>query len=265
MTGNSLSHRHQSQLAQLNLPAALIGGRKPFTLHLQQFWVSATLILRWSKAALQLLTQSCEHCRRACVVQMHVHIARLANSLLASVITCAGLGLKTCEVDCKASSVPNPSTNRLDDCSYTTATGKHNLKVGSHPLFPSLLDQGHVLFEVSSSSLERYHFGMTPTGTIYAMYGVQFTPCTELRQWLFISVRVTCLATWGIWMQVTIKTQKSKPSAAQPFETAYGLTPDSKGTTTVSNGKDVSALVVNVPFITNTWAVVVNPGGPAEW
>jgi hypothetical protein len=61
-------------------------------------------------------------------------------------------------------------------------------------------------------------------------------------------------------MQVTIKTQKSKPSAAQPFETAYGLIPDSKG-----NAKEGSALVVNVPFITNTWAVVVNPEGPAEW
>jgi hypothetical protein len=59
---------------------------------------------------------------------------------------------------------------------------------------------------------------------------------------------------------VTIKTQASKASAAKPFETAYGLLPDASG-----NALRGSTVVLSVPVLTNTWAIVVNPKGPAEW
>jgi hypothetical protein len=66
----------------------------------------------------------------------------------------------------------------------------------------------------------------------------------------------------GHCLQVTIKTSASKASAAKPFETAYGRIPTNNPKENALWG---STLVLSVPFMTNTWAIVVNPKGPAEW
>jgi hypothetical protein len=61
-------------------------------------------------------------------------------------------------------------------------------------------------------------------------------------------------------MQVIIKHQHTNPSGAHPFEVAYGSKPSKSN----PNALHASTLVLNLPNHANTWAVVINPYGPAE-
>lgn len=64
-------------------------------------------------------------------------------------------------------------------------------------------------------------------------------------------------------LQVTIVTGKSRPGDAHPFEETYTKSP-SNG---MANGYALkgAALVLRVPWTSDSWAIVVNTEGPAEW
>lgn len=63
-------------------------------------------------------------------------------------------------------------------------------------------------------------------------------------------------------VQVHIKSNTNKPSAAGPFSTAYGPKPSNSN----PNALQASTLVLRLPnkVATDTWAVVINSNGPAE-
>jgi hypothetical protein len=62
-------------------------------------------------------------------------------------------------------------------------------------------------------------------------------------------------------LQVHIVLKQSTPGDAKPFTVAYGKPLDN------TNDKVLwaSTLVVRVPWTDDDWAIIVNPGGPAEW
>jgi len=62
--------------------------------------------------------------------------------------------------------------------------------------------------------------------------------------------------------EVHIKHQHTNPSGAHPFEVAYGSKPSNSN----PNALKASTLVLRLPnkVATDTWAVVINPYGPAE-
>jgi hypothetical protein len=65
------------------------------------------------------------------------------------------------------------------------------------------------------------------------------------------------------WLQVTIVTGAKTAGDVKAFEKAYGKPPKRM----FMNGDAVkfSTMVLRVPWMKYTWAIVTNMDGPAEW
>jgi hypothetical protein len=67
------------------------------------------------------------------------------------------------------------------------------------------------------------------------------------------------------WLQVTVIHGKMPSDATKgPFETAYTAKPSSAQPASGSTLSG-SMLLLRMPWTASSWAVIVNPDGPAEW